>query len=93
MKYIHYIVIILVGGFTTLCSWIYIKRANFDYNTQGKFLSPEDGVVYNEQAKEIYGFLALFGLILMGIIVNRLIKKAKKKAKKNANKTSPRIDT
>ncbi|WP_128755248.1 hypothetical protein [Aquimarina sediminis] len=75
MKYIYYIVILIMGLITSFCIWNYIQRANFEYNTEGKFLSLEEGVVYTKQAKEVYGILALIGLILTGIIVYRLIKK------------------
>ncbi|WP_074407322.1 MULTISPECIES: hypothetical protein [Aquimarina] len=77
MKYIRYIILLIIGLITSFCIWSYIQRANFEYNPEGKFLSPEDGVVYTEQAKEVYGILAFLGLIVTGIIIYRTIKKSK----------------
>jgi len=53
--------------------WVYIQRANLDYNSEGIFFSLEDGVVYHEQAKVVYEILSLLGLILTGILVAGLI--------------------
>jgi len=64
-----------MGLTTSFFIWIYIQRANLDYNSEGRFLSPEDGVVFHEQAKETYGILALLGLILTVIFIIRLIKR------------------
>lgn len=75
MKYIRYIIITILGCVTTFFIWMYIQRANLDYNTEGKFLSLEEGVVYTEQAKEVYGILALCGLFLLGVLVYKLIRK------------------
>ncbi|MDH7447627.1 hypothetical protein [Aquimarina sp. 2201CG14-23] len=75
MKYIRYIILTILGCITTFFIWMYIQRANLDYNTEGTFLSIEDGVVYNEQAKEVYGILALCGLILTGVFFYKLIRK------------------
>lgn len=69
---------------TSLLVWIYIQRANLDYNAEGRYFSSEDGVVYHEQAKEVYGILTLFGLTLTGILIVRLIIKRKTQV---ANKT------
>ena len=58
---------------TSLFVWIYIQRRNLNYNSEGRFLSLEDGIVYSEQAKDVYGILSLFGLILFGLLIVRLI--------------------
>lgn len=55
--------------------WTYIQRANFNYNAEGKFFSSEDGIVYHEHAKEVYGILALLGLVLTGILLVKLVTK------------------
>ncbi|WP_378174018.1 hypothetical protein [Aquimarina sp. SS2-1] len=75
MKYIHYVILLIIGCFTSFFLWMYIQRANLDYNSEGTFLSLDDGVVYKEQTKEVYGILALCGLILTGVLVYKLIKK------------------
>ncbi len=75
MKYIRYLILALIGCVTTFFIYMYIQRTNLDYNTEGKFLSLEEGVVYTEQAKEVYGILALCGLILAGIFFYKLIRK------------------
>ena len=85
MKSILYILTVATGLITSLFVWIYIQRTNLDYNSEGRFFSPEDGVVYYEQAKEVYGILALFGLILTGTLIVRLIIRRKTQI---ANKTS-----
>ena len=79
MKSIRLIVTLIIGLITTLFAWAYIQSTNYDYNSEGKFFSTEDGVVYTEQAKEIYGNLALFGLIVTGILIASLIIKRKRK--------------
>lgn len=76
-KYLHSIITICIVLITAFCIWSYIQRASFEYNAQGTFLSPDDGVVYREQAKEVYGILALIGLILIGIVTYKIIKKTK----------------
>ncbi|MEW7280395.1 hypothetical protein ABW636_17525 [Aquimarina sp. 2201CG1-2-11] len=76
MKKIKLIITILLGLITSLCIWMYIQRANLEYNVNGSFLSP-DGVVYNEQAKETYGILASIGVFLTGILMHKQIKKNK----------------
>ncbi len=75
MKYIRYIILAILGCVTTFFIWMYIQRTNLDYNTEGKYLLLEEGVVYTEQAKEVYGILALCGLILTGVFVYKLIRK------------------
>ncbi|MEO9871436.1 hypothetical protein [Ekhidna sp.] len=77
MKYTHYIFILFIAIITSLLLWIYIKRASFDYDSEGRFFSSEDGAVYHEQTLEVYGLFALFGLILTGVLIVRLIIKRK----------------
>jgi len=60
-----------MGLLTSLFIWIYIQRVNLDYNSEGLCFSPEESVVYHEQAKVVYGFLALLGLVLTRIIIKR----------------------
>lgn len=67
--------IIIIGFITFLLAWTYVKRANLNYNAEGCFFSSEDGIVYNEQAKEVYGILSLFGLVLTGISIVKLVTK------------------
>lgn len=74
MKYTLYILTITVGLITSYFIWVYLQRASFDYNSEGRFFSPENGIVYLEQTKEIYGLLALLGLILTVIFMIRVIK-------------------
>lgn len=62
-----------MGLITSLFIWIYIQRAKLDYNSEGVFFSSEDGIVYHEQAKEVYGILTLLGLILTGLFIIRII--------------------
>ena len=63
-----------MGLITSFFIWIYIQRVNLEYNSQGRFFSVEDGIVYHEQTKEVYGILALLRLILMGIFMVKIIK-------------------
>lgn len=77
MKYILYILTTIIGLITSLFIWIYIQRVNLDYNSEGRFFSAEDGIVYHNQAKEVYGILALFGVILTGLLFVRLILRRK----------------
>jgi len=63
-----------MGLITSFFIWIYIQRANLDYNSDGRFFSTE-GLVYHEQSKEVYGVLAFLGLILTGLFLIKLIKK------------------
>ena len=66
--------LLILGLITSFLSWVYIQRANLDYNSEGMFLSLEEGVVYHEQTKEVFGVLALLGLILTVIFVIKLIR-------------------
>lgn len=63
-----------MGLTTSFLIWIYIKRANLDYNIEGKCFSTE-GVVYHEQTKDMYGILVLLGLLLTVICMIKLIHK------------------
>jgi len=74
MRYTRYLVVLILGLLTSFFTWNYIHRVQLDYDTEGKFFSSEDGVVYYEQAKEIYGILAFLGLIFTGIILYKLIR-------------------
>jgi len=69
MKYKRNLIILLIGLITFFFIWMYIQRVNLDYNTEGRFFSPENGVVYQEQAKDVYGILALIGLILTAVLI------------------------
>ncbi|MEZ4851687.1 MAG: hypothetical protein R3B93_24360 [Bacteroidia bacterium] len=80
MKYILYILTSIIGLITSLFIWIYIQRVNIDYNSESRFFSPEDGVVYHEQARDVYGVFALLGLILTGLLLAGLIMRRKKHA-------------
>ena len=62
--------------------WVYVQRVNFDYNSEGTFFSTEEGVVYHEQAKDVYGILALFGVILTVLSVRLIMKRKSKTGKK-----------
>lgn len=75
MKYIQCVIILILGLITTFCLWMYIQRANLNYNAEGVYFSPESGVVYNEQAKEVYAILTLLGLISIGILIFKWMKK------------------
>lgn len=74
MKYVHYIPVLVMGLITSFLIWIYSQRANLDYNPEGKHFSLQDNVVYYKKAKEIYGVLALFGLIFTVVFIIRLVK-------------------
>jgi hypothetical protein len=51
---------------TILFSVIWMQRLQLDYDSEGRFLSPEDGVVYYEDAVLAYGFFTvLFGLLTL----------------------------
>jgi len=60
-----------------LFSILYFKRLGLDYNSEGRFLAIDEGVVYHKQWVEIYGALAILGLILTTITLVRLLKKMK----------------
>ncbi|WNJ18257.1 hypothetical protein [Pontibacter sp. G13] len=83
MKYLLFILTGLLGLITLFFTWIYIQRANLDYNPEGRFFSAEDGVVFHEQAKIVYGMLALLGLILTVVCMIPLLKR-KTQLPKNA---------
>ena len=57
---------------TSLFAWVFIQRGKLNYNSEGRFYSPEDGVVYHEQTKEVFGILVLIGLILTGLFIVRI---------------------
>ncbi|MBT32227.1 MAG: hypothetical protein CMO01_21405 [Thalassobius sp.] len=80
MRYALYILTTIIGLVTSLFIWIYVKRAKLDYNSEGKFFSVQEGVVYLEQTKETYGFLAIFGLIMTGILTTIIISRRKKES-------------
>ncbi|MBG6130335.1 uncharacterized protein YneF (UPF0154 family) [Aquimarina sp. EL_43] len=74
MKHALSILTIILGLITIFCIGMFLQRANIEYNANGRFLSP-DGVVYYEQAKQVYGILALLGVFLTGTLIYKQIKK------------------
>lgn len=77
MRYLLYILLIIIGFVTSVLTWIFIQRVALDYNSEGRFYSPEEGIIYNEQAILVYGLLALLGLIFTGILIIKLFAKRK----------------
>ena len=69
------IISIIMVLITSFCIYGYIQRANLDYNTEGRYFSIEEGVVYKEQTKEWYGGIAVLGLIATGILTYKIMKK------------------
>ena len=69
MKYLIYTLTIISGWITAFFVWIYIQRSRLDYNSEGLYFSIEEGMTYDEDAKLVYGFFALIGLILTGIFI------------------------
>jgi len=78
MKYTYYISALVMGLIASFFIWIYIQTANIETNSQGRFFSAKDGIVYHEQPKEVYGILAILGLILTGLFTIKSIRKFKK---------------
>lgn len=60
---------VLFGLVTALFLWMYMQRAQLEYNTEGRNFSAEEGVVYLEQTKDTYGILAIVGLVITTILV------------------------
>lgn len=72
----------IIGSIAALFFWLYMLRTKYDYNDQGRFFSPEEGVVYHEQTQEVYGMLALVGG-LFTIVLLVLGMRIRKEARKN----------
>lgn len=75
MKYVRYTIILTIALITSFCICNYIERVSFDYNTQGRFFSLEDGAVYHEQTKEVFGVLTLLGVFTTGILIYKQFRK------------------
>jgi len=71
----HGILLIIIVSVTTVFAWVYMQRLKLDYNSEGRFYSLQDGVVYNEQAIAVYGFFTFLGLVLTGILIIKITKK------------------
>ncbi|WP_299895501.1 hypothetical protein [uncultured Aquimarina sp.] len=65
---------IIIGSITAFCIWIYIEKAKLPYDANGTYFS-EEGIVYHEQAKEVYGLLSIIGLLITSILAYKLIRK------------------
>ena len=78
-KYLQYILPLIIGLITFCFLLIYNQRAQLNYNSEGTFLSIKEGIVYYEQAKDVYGFIALVGVILTGTLIAILLIKRKNK--------------
>ena len=65
----------LTGLLSIIFIWLYIRRASLDYNDEGRFFCTKNMVVYHEQTKEIYGILAILGMIVTGILFVFIIKR------------------
>ncbi len=73
-KTIGYMFTIIIGSITAFCIWIYIEKAKLPYDANGTYFS-EEGIVYHEQAKEVYGLLSIIGLLITSILAYKLIRK------------------
>lgn len=82
MKRIHVIATIIIASITLFCIWSYIERVNFHYNSEGKYFSIKNTVVYYEQTKAVYALLAILGFIITLILIIKLIKNDCAKSKK-----------
>gem|GEM_PF-5788880 len=47
--------------FALLLTWLALSRFGMDYNDSGRYYDPEVGVVYHEQAMEVFGCFAIAG--------------------------------
>ena len=65
MKVLLTLLIVLFGALTSLFLWIYLQREKLPYNAEGKFFNAEEGVVYHEQARTVYGIFVLIGTTLI----------------------------
>ncbi|HOY39195.1 MAG: hypothetical protein KBB11_02330 [Bacteroidales bacterium] len=83
MKKLILILTSLTGLLSAFFIWLYVQRASLDYNDEGRIFCAENGVVYHEQAKEVYGILALLSIMVTGILVIVIIKRKLHKRKKN----------
>lgn len=82
MKYRLNILTPIIGFITSIFIWIYIQRVSLNYNSEGRFFSAEEGVIYHKQVAEVYGVIALFGVILTGLLIATIIRKKVQKANK-----------
>lgn len=67
----------LIGSATALFLWMYVQRAQLEYNSEGRYFSAEEGVVYLEQTKDTYGLLVIIGLVTTTILVTVWIRSKK----------------
>lgn len=55
----------LFASITALISGlIWRERVSMDYNTEGRYLDEQTGVVYGESAVLVYGWLALLSAVI-----------------------------
>ncbi|MGY3791262.1 hypothetical protein [Aquimarina sp. 433] len=73
-KTIGYIFTFILGSITAFCIWMYIEKAKLPYDANDTYFS-EEGIVYHEQAKEVYGLLSIIGLLITSILAYKLIRK------------------
>jgi len=71
------IVFILIVSLTLFCAFMYIERAYLNYNEEGRFLSLNTGIVYEEQTKEVFGAFTIIGLVITGILFYKEVKNKK----------------
>jgi hypothetical protein len=55
---------ILLIHLTVLAGWVWKHRLSLPYNSEGRYVDEKSGVVYNQQAMEVYGLITLVLLLL-----------------------------
>ena len=68
---------VLFGLVTALFLWMYVQRAQLEYNADGRYFSADEGVVYLEQTRDTYGLLVLIGFITTAFLVTVWIRSMK----------------
>jgi hypothetical protein len=58
-KLILSIITILLIHLTVLAGWILKHRLSLPYNSEGSYFDKKNGVVYYQQAVEVYGLITL----------------------------------
>jgi len=50
-----------------------MQRVKLNYNAEGRFFSSEEGIVYHMQTKEVFAVLVLFGVIITGVLIVKIV--------------------
>jgi hypothetical protein len=71
-KNIFVFAITIFGSVTLFFFYMFIKRINLPYNSEGNYFAESELVTYQIQSAEVYGIISFVFLIVTGILFYKI---------------------